>query len=130
MFIYLGSFCLLFDGWIGDSGARISGEDSQRKKALKKFVDHITEIYSMANESGILAMRFMNSMEGKRDWTKKSQEYLDHHKYRGMRRIGTELKKKILDKFVTRNPNQSKPLLVLIVTDGVVCLSPNISKAI
>ena len=130
MFIYLGSFCLLLDGWIGDSDAMISGEDSQRKKALKKFVDHITEIYSMANESGILAMRFMNSMGGKRDWTKKSQECLDHHKYSGMRRIGTELKKKILDKFVTRNPNQSKPLLVLIVTDGVVCLSPNISKAI
>ncbi|PUU80835.1 hypothetical protein B9Z19DRAFT_1020740 [Tuber borchii] len=105
---------------IDDSDSMISEEDGQRKETLIKFVDHITEIYSMANESGILAMRFMNSMGGKKDWAKKSQEYLDHHKYSGVNRIGTELKKKILDKFVTRNPNQSKPLLVLTVTDGAV----------
>ena len=108
----------------------ISEQNGARKETLIQLIDHITEIYSMANESGILAMRFMNSMGGKRDWTKKSQEYLDHHKYSGVTRIGTELKKKILDKFVTRNPNQSKPLLVIIVTDSAVCLSPKVSKAI
>ena len=82
----------------------------------------------MANESGILALRFMNHGGGKKNWTGKSQEYLDHHNYGGATRIGTELKKKILDKFATGNLNQSKPLLVLIVTDGGVCLSPNTSK--
>ena len=122
-------FCLLFCGRIDDSDSMISEENGQRKETLIQFVDHITEIYSMANPSGLLAMRFMNSRVGKKNWTGKSQEYLDHHSYGGVTRIGTELKKKILDRFVIGKP-QSKPLLVLIVTDGAVCLSSNISKAI
>ena len=105
-------------------------QNGQRKETLIRFIDHITEIYSMANESGILAMRFTNSMGGKKNWTGRSQEYLDRHSYGGMARIGTSLKRKILDKFVIGNPNQSKPLLVLIVTNGVVCLSSQISKTI
>ena len=118
------------DGWIDDSDSMISEEDGQRKKTLAGFIDHVTEIYSMANRSGILAMRFMNHRGGKKNWTGKSQEYLDHHSYGGAKKIGTALKKKILDIFAIGNPNQRKPLLVLIVTDGTVCLSPNISKAI
>jgi len=105
-------------------------ERGARKQTLIQFVDHITEIYSMANESGILALTFMNRGGGRQNWTGKSQEYLDHHSYGGVRRIGTAVKRRILDKFVIGNPNQTKPLLVLIVTDGAVCLSPNISKAL
>ncbi|PUU79858.1 hypothetical protein B9Z19DRAFT_1045955 [Tuber borchii] len=105
---------------IPDSSSVIYEQNGARKKALIQFIDHITEICSMANESGILALRFMNHKGGKKNWTGKSQEYLDHHSYGGATRIGTELKKKILDKFATGNPNQSKPLLVLIVTDGGV----------
>ena len=108
----------------------ISKENSQGKKTLIQFIDHITEIYSMANESGILAMRFMNSRRGKNNWTGKSQEYLDCHSYGGVARIGTELEKKILDRFAIGNPSQKKPLLVLIITTGIVCLSPNISRDI
>ena len=108
----------------------IHEEKGARKKTLIQLIDHITEIYSMANESGVLAMRFMNSRGGKKNWTGESKDYLDHHSYGGVTRMGTELKKKILDKFAIGNPNQSKPLLVLIVTDGGVCLSPKISKAI
>jgi len=120
----------MLDGWIDDSDSMIYEENGKRKKTLIQFIDHITKICSMANESGILAMRFMNSGGGKRNWTGESQEYLDHHSYGGMARIGTELKRKILDKFVIGNPNQSKPLLVLIATSGEVCLSPQISKTI
>ena len=108
----------------------INEENGARKKTLIQFVDHITEICSMASGSGILAMRFMNRGGGKKNWTGESKDYLDHHSYGGVTRIGTELKKKILDKFVIGNPRQSKPFLVLIVTDGGVCLSSNISKAI
>jgi len=108
----------------------ISEENSQGKKTLIQFIDHITEIYSMANESGILAMRFMNSRRGKKNWTRKSQEYIDRHSYGGVTRIGTELRKKILDRFAIGNPNQKKPLLVLIITTGAVCFSPDISKDI
>ena len=119
-------FFLFLGGWIDDSDSMRSEEYGKRKKTLIQFVDHITEIYSMANESGILAMRFLNGSRGKKNWTGKSQEYLDHHSYGGVTRIGTELKKKILDIFAIGNLDQSKPLLVLIVTDGAVCLSPKI----
>ena len=102
-------------------------EGGARKKTLIQFIDHITQIYSMANKTGILALRFLNDSGGKKNWTGKSQKYLDRHNYNGLTRIGTELKKKILDFYATRNANQSKPLLVLIVTDGAVCLYPNIS---
>jgi len=105
-------------------------ERGARKETVTRFIDHIMEIYSMANESGILAMRFMNNYRGKKNWTGMSQEYLDQHSYGGLSRIGTALKERILGRFAIGNPNQSKPLLVLIVTDGVVCLSPDISEAI
>ena len=121
-------FCLFLDGWVDDSDSMIREEDGKRKKTLIQFIDHITEIYKMANESGIFAMRFMNSRGGKKNWTEESKDYLDHHNYGGVTRIGTELKKKILDKFVIGNPKQSKPLLVLVVTDGAVGLSPHLSK--
>lgn len=120
----------MLDGWTDDSDSMISKEDGQRKKTLVGFIDHITEIYSMANKSGILAMRFMNSEGGKANWTGKLKAYLDQHNYGGVTSIGTALKKKILDIFAIGNPNQRKPLLVLIVTDGVVCLSTKISMAI
>jgi len=121
-------FCSSLDGWVDDSDSMIREEDGKRKETLIQFIDRITEIYSMANESGILAMRFMNGRGGRENWTEKSKDYLDHHSYGGVTRIGTELKKKILDKFAIGNPNQSKPLLVLVVTDGAVCLSSNPSK--
>ncbi|KAG0641321.1 hypothetical protein HOY80DRAFT_1113316 [Tuber brumale] len=49
---------------IDDSGSMIHEEGGRKKEALVQFIDYITEIYSMANESGILAMRFMNSRGG------------------------------------------------------------------
>ena len=108
----------------------INEENGARKKTLIQSIDHITETCLMANESGILVLRFINDGGGKDNWTERSWEYLDRHGYGGLTRIGTALKEKILDKFAIGNPNQSKPLLVLIVTDGGVRLSPKISKAI
>jgi len=125
-----GLFCLSLDGWIDDSNSMISEEGGARKETLIKFVDHITEAYSMANESGILAMRFMNGRGGKKKWTGKSREYLEKHNYEGLTRIGTELKKKILDFYAIGNSKQSKPLLVLIVTNSAVCSPSKISMAI
>ena len=119
-------FVSLILGYLDDSDSMICEENDARKETLIEFVDHITEVYSMANESGILAMRFTNSDQGKENWTGESKDYLDHHSYGGSTRIGTALKERILDRFAIGNPNQSKPLLVIIVTNGVVCLSPNI----
>ena len=116
------------DGWIDDSDSIIYEQAGVRKAILIHLVDHIIEICSMANESGVLAMRFMNSGGGKKNWRGRSQEYLDHHNYGGLARMGTELENKILNKFVTGNSKQSKPILVLIVTDGAVGLSRNLSE--
>ena len=126
----LGFVLLIVDGWIDDSNSMIRNEKGKRKETLIKSIDHITEICSMANESGILAMRFINSCRGKNNWTGTSQDYLDRHYYGGPSKIGTAVKEKVLDRFAIGNPSQSKPLLVLIVTDGVVCLSPQISNDI
>ena len=38
-------------------------KNGARKKTLRQFIDHITEICSMASSSGILAMRFMDHGE-------------------------------------------------------------------
>jgi len=121
--------CLAYS-WIDDSDSMIREGNGERKKILINFIDHITEIYLMANESGILAMRFMNRGGGRNNWTGKSKEYLDRHSYGGVTRMGTKLKREILNKFVIGNSKQSKPLLILIVTDSAVCLSPSISKVI
>lgn len=130
MFITQGLFCLQLDGWIDDSGSMIYKENGARKEALIDFIDLITEIHSIANESGILAMRFMNCGGGKNNWIGRSGYYLGNHKYGGGRRIGTELKEKILDEFVIGNSDQRKPLLVLIVTDGAVCHPPDMSEVV
>jgi len=107
----------------------VSEDDRERKETLIQFVDHITELYSMANESGIFAMHLMNSGGGKKNWKGKSQDHLRHN-YGGVRRIGTALKRRILDKYAIRKYDQKKPLLVLIITNGAVCLSPDVSEAI
>jgi len=104
-------------------------EKGARRETLAQYIDHITEIYLMANESGILSMRFMNSFRSKKDWAGEAKAYLDCHPYGGPSRIGTALKERILDPFVIGNPNQRKPMLVLIVTSSAVCLSLNISQA-
>ena len=125
-----GLFYLSFDGLTDNSDSMINQEGGARKEALIRFMDHITEIYSMANESGILAMHFMNDSGLKRKWNGKSRKCLDRHILDALVRIGTELERKILDLYVSDYHNLSKPLLVLTVTAGAVCFSPEISKAI
>ena len=99
-------------------------------KILIQLIDHITEIYSITDESGIPAMAFINHGRGKKNWIGESQEYLDRHSNSGVTRIWTALKQRILDEFVVRNPNQSKPLLVFIITHSAVCLFPSMNKTV
>jgi len=107
----------------------ICEEGRARKKTLIEFIEPIMEICAMANESGAV-MRFMNDHRGERGWTGRSREDLEHHGYGGLARIGTALKRRILDIFVMGNHAQSKPLLVLIVTGGMVGISLKTLKAI
>ena len=105
-------------------------ENGQRKGTLIGLIKEISDIYSMANGPNTHTIHFLNTREVKKGTDEKWESYLGRHEFGGVTRIGTELKKQILDKFVIGNSNQSKPLLVLILTDGTVCLSPEISKAI
>lgn len=86
----------------------ISEENGQRKDTLIEFVDHITKIYWIANESGVLAMHFMNNKKGQKSWAGKSKDYLDSHSYDSARRIGTELEREILDIYVIGKCDQKK----------------------
>ncbi|KAG0128932.1 hypothetical protein HOY82DRAFT_611481 [Tuber indicum] len=66
---------------IDDSTSMIHKEGGKRKETLIDYNDHITEIYTLANQSGILAMRFMNTGGGKKNWTGQSRQYLEQHSY-------------------------------------------------
>ena len=105
-------------------------ENGQRKKTLIRLIKEISDIYSMANGPDTHTMHLLNTREPEREKGEKWEDYLGRHEFGGMTRIGTELKEQILDEFVIGNSNQNKPLLVLILADGAVCLSPEISKAI
>ncbi|PWW79091.1 hypothetical protein C7212DRAFT_22977, partial [Tuber magnatum] len=104
---------------IDDSDSIIEEEGGAKKKTLIQYVDNIAKIYSMAKGDGFLALRFMNARWGRKDWAEgSSRVYLETTIAGGVTRIGTELKKKILDPLVIGGGDQKKPLLVLIITDG------------
>ncbi|PUU79854.1 hypothetical protein B9Z19DRAFT_977536 [Tuber borchii] len=105
---------------IDDSSTMILEEDGQRKDTLIGLIKEISEIFSMANGPDAHTMHFLNTRQVKKGTDENWGDYLDRHKFGGVTRIGTELKKQILDEFVIQNSNQSKPLLVLILTDGAI----------
>ena len=119
---FLG-LALLIAGWIDDSGTMVLEEDGQRKDTLITLVGKISEICS-AHEPDAHTVHFLNSGEPEREKGEKWEEYLGRHEFGGVTRIGTELKRQILDDLVFNNPDQVKPLRVLIFTDGAVYLSP------
>ena len=126
---FLG-FALLITGWIDDSGTMILEEDGHRKDILKTLMGHISEICSMVNESNTLNVRFLNTGKPEMEKGENWEDYLDRHEFGGVTRIGTELKRQILDDPMINNTNPKKPLRVLIFTDGAVYLPPEISKAL
>lgn len=94
-----------------------------RIKTLQKILNAIAEIYNLARDRGILTVRFLNASKGKKNVTAQTvKTVIKGHDYGGVTRIGTELKKKILDKFVL-GIDMKKPLLVMVITDGAVRLS-------
>ncbi|PUU80839.1 hypothetical protein B9Z19DRAFT_973419 [Tuber borchii] len=105
---------------IDDSGSMILEENGQRKDTLIWLIKEISDIYSMANGPDAHTMHFLNTTEVKKGADEKWEDYLGRHEFGGATRIGTELKKQILDEFVIGNSNQSKPLLVIILADGTV----------
>ena len=94
-------------------------EDGKRITALESILSLIAEVYTLARSDGILAIDFLN------DSTKQVNVRTDfvaaiiaEHRFSGWTRIGTELKRKVLDDFVTEG--MKWPLLVITITDGEV----------
>lgn len=103
-----------------DSSSMQFEQEGRRIKTLIRAMDEITAIYDLANPTGIKAIRFINAKKGLTDVTNDDWKTAFHERiYRGVSRVGTALHQKILKQFVWRNP-MTKPLLVMIITDGDV----------
>lgn len=95
-----------------------------RIKTLQKILNAIADIYNLARDRGIMTVRFLNATKGKKNVTAQTvKTVIKGHDYGGVTRIGTELKKKILDKFVL-GIEMKKPLLIMVITDGAVRDTP------
>lgn len=105
---------------IDDSDSMVYDQKGARIKTLQKILNAIADIYNLARKQGILTVRFLNASKGKKNVTAQTvKTVIKGHDYGGVTRIGTELKKKILDKFVL-GVDMKKPLLIMVITDGAV----------
>jgi hypothetical protein len=98
-------------------------EGGERIKTLKKVLKEVAAIYENARDEGILSIKFLNASQGKKDVTtpKLNAEPgpLSHIRWSGITKIGTQLENRILKNFVY-GKKMTKPLLVMIITDGDV----------
>lgn len=94
----------------------------QRIKTLHRTIDEITRIYDYANENGIKSVKFLNEKRGIANLKNSNwKRNFDKKAYNGVTKIGTALGLKVLNKFVW-GERMTKPLLVMIITDGDVSL--------
>lgn len=96
-------------------------EDGKRKETMKKTLNEITAVYDLANPTGIKAVQFLNA--GTLHENIRNSNVHDLFKdriYSGVTMIGTELQRKVLDKFVFMKESMLKPLIVMTITDGEV----------
>lgn len=95
-------------------------QGGERKKTMEQTLDEITKVYDLANSDGLKSVQFLNASKVR--YNIKNSDIPGIFKYRvynGMTMIGTELKRKVLDRFVFMEP-MSKPLVVITITDGQV----------
>ena len=97
----------------------ITEEQGKRIPALESTLSLIAEVYTLARSQGILEIDFLNDSAEVKDIRKDAvEEIIGEHSFSGWTRIGTELKLKVLDDFVTEE--MKRPLLVITITDGGV----------
>ena len=93
-------------------------EGGNRINALESTLLLIAEVYTLARSDGILAINFLNDLTIKDVRIDMVADIIKEHSFSGWTRIGTELKLKVLDAFVTEE--MKRPLLVITITDGAV----------
>lgn len=100
----------------------IYSKDGSHVNTVQQTLELISSIYGLTRDKGIITVRFFNSRTGKRNVTDRTvRAVIKNHGFGGTARIGTELKKKIIDKFVSTEPRKmKKPLLVVTITAGIV----------
>jgi hypothetical protein len=107
-----------------NQGATKQDDDKARKDILLEVLEHVCRTYECHDEKGVLSVKFFNARRGWGHVTqKKVQDKKENYRCQGMTRIGTELKRKVIDQYVFKKDPMLKPLLVIVITDGEVCVS-------
>ncbi|RPA80532.1 hypothetical protein BJ508DRAFT_415343 [Ascobolus immersus RN42] len=106
-----------------DDSITIDNPEEGRKTTLQEVLNQIATVYTYAREDGISMVRFFNNSDFAEDVTPDMiGELFDWLKFVGCQtRIGSELKKKVLDPFIydkTGAIDMEKPVLVVVLTDG------------
>ncbi|MCJ1368414.1 hypothetical protein MMC16_007556 [Acarospora aff. strigata] len=107
-----------------DSGSMAFEEGGERIQDLKLMVGRVADVATLFDDDGIL-VRFMNGTtegNGIRDSGSASQMIMCLQvQFNGMTPLGTMLNQKIIQPFLMggiQTRNLSKPILVIIITDG------------
>ncbi|KAF8533703.1 hypothetical protein BDD12DRAFT_913926 [Trichophaea hybrida] len=96
-------------------------EEERRIGTLVRVLQGVCEVYGHANPTGVVSVKFLNFPKGRKNVTSSKLKFMDSHRWGGVTRIGSELKRKILDSFVySRERKMEKPLLVITITDGEI----------
>ena len=127
-------------GPLDDSTAMEFEESGKRKIAIKSVLSIIAGIYGAVSnkERGIRAIRFLNGNDDlgadNIQTAEQIDKVIDNHEFDGSKKIGSGLMKKILKPFVfdetvkwdkksgraRKLKKLARPLLTLVITDGVV----------
>lgn len=105
-----------------DSGSMSFEENGERIKDLKMILDRVAHATALFDDDGI-QIRFMNdpneNYNGIKDG-RQVEQLVDNHRYSGLTPLGTELRKKVIDKILVPGlrSNMRKPLLIITITDG------------
>lgn len=103
----------------GDGDSMLYDQSGERIHILQRLLDAIASVYSLASESGVMTARFINTAQAKKNITAQTvKSVISGHDYGGITRVGSELKRKIIDNLVSQE--MKKPLLVIIIGDQAV----------
>lgn len=102
-----------------DSGSMVAFRDDDRVAQLKRICKDVAEIATLFDDDGI-SIRFLNShLFGDNLKTEKDvTNLINKVEFNGATPLGKSLESKILKPFLYDKRKISKPLLVIIITDG------------
>lgn len=98
----------------------VNDQRGERIQILQSVLNAIVSIYTLARERGVMTAQFLNAGKGKKNITPQTVgSVISGHNYDGFTPVGTQLKRKILDKFVV-GQEMKTPLLVIVIGDRPV----------